>query len=737
MIITRLHASLFYSMASIIPEYEYDIFISYRQNDNRSGWVTEFVTALKEELAATVKDPVSVYFDTNSHDGLLETHNVGKSLEGKLKCLIFIPVISQTYCDSTCFAWQNEFLAFNNMAKEDRFGRDIRLANGNVASRILPVKIHNLDPEDRALLETELGDVLRSIEFIYTETGVNRPLRPNDDAKENLNKTQYRNQVNKMANAVKEITTALRNTVSGKNQSPIEKTIIVNTPSSVKIKSNKVKIALWGFLIIALLTSSFFLLPSLFKAKSRFTDKSIAVLPLENMSNDPKQEYFSDGMMQEILNHLFMIGGLNIPSGTSSMRFKGSKLSVREIAHELGVSFVLEGNVSIAGNNVRVIVRLINGKTEKLMWTEDYNRTMTAIDLLDIQSDVAQKVAENLKVVLNPDVKKRIQARPTENTEAYLLFLQARVGNGQIEYAQELLEKAIRLDPGFADAYATLAFFELIQGNDLYGKLSREQVLEKTEPLLKKALELDKNSVMAHTYLASVKLWYNWDFESVEKEFQIVNQLNPSSSDAYLEFVQYLIIIGKFEEALTICRKSFNNYDITGHKYVSMALAYCYSGQQEKALETVETYLNLFQIDNFILYNSIRIYVSLGKYDKVIELFEKNLANKSINELSASFLGYLGIAYFKTGRKTQSTAFLNELSTKSTKSLVGSPSYFAATLYSAMDDKDKTLQMLQKAYADHEVDMIWLKVDPLFRQLHGDSQFEDLLRKIGYKSDPG
>ena len=141
-------------MASILPGFEYDIFISYRHNDNRSGWVTEFVSALQEELAATLKEPVSVYFDTNPHNGLLETHNVDKSLEGKLKCLIFIPIISQTYCDSKSFAWQYEFTVFNKMVKEDQFGRDIRLSSGNVASRILPIKIHDLDPEDRTLLES-------------------------------------------------------------------------------------------------------------------------------------------------------------------------------------------------------------------------------------------------------------------------------------------------------------------------------------------------------------------------------------------------------------------------------------------------------------------------------------------------------------------------------------------------------------------------------------------------------
>ena len=720
-------------MASIIPGYEYDIFISYRHNDNRSGWITEFVAALQEELAATIKEPISVYFDTNPHDGLLETHSVDKSLERKLKCLILIPVISQTYCDSTCFAWQNEFLAFNKMAKGDQFGRDIRLANGNVASRILPVKIHNLDSEDITLLENELGGVLRSIEFIYTEAGVNRPLRPNDDSKENLNKTQYRNQVNKLANAIKEITIGARNFSVAKKVSPSDNIISATSPGSSGRKGFKFRTAILSVIIIGLVVAAFFLLPPLFKKSSEPFDRSIAVLPFENMSNDPGQEYFSDGMMQEILNRLFIIGGLKIPSGTSSMRFKGSKLSVREIARELNVSFVLEGNVTNAGNNVRIIVRLINGKNEQLLWSEDYNRTLTAIDLLDIQSDVAQKVADNLKVVLNPEVKKRILARPTENTEAYLLFLQATQAMGQHEYVQQLLEKAIALDPGFADAYASLAFFWLIQGNDLYGKLNREQVLAKTEPLLEKALKLDKNSVMAHTYLSSLRLWYNWDFKSVEKEFQIVNQLNPSSSDAYLEFVQYLIITGKFEEALNMSKNSFNDYDITGHKYVTMALAYCYNGQQEKALETVEKYLSLFQTDNFILYNSMRIYISLGKYQKVIELFDKNLANKSINDLSDCFLGYLGIAWYKTGMKDQSNLFLRELSARSMKPSMGSPSYFAAAVYMSMDETDKALQSLQKAYAGHEVEMTWLKVDPFFRLLHGDPRFKDLLRNVGFE----
>src|SRR5664280_1437119 len=198
-------------MASIVPGYEYDIFISYRQKDNKyDGWVTEFVANLKKEIEATFKEDVSVYFDINPHDGLLETHDVNASLREKLKCLILIPIISQTYCDPQSFAWQHELVAFNQIAKEDQFGRDIRLVGGNVASRILPVKIHDLDPEDSALLENELGGVLRSIEFIYKSAGVNRPLNPSDNPDKNLNKTYYRDQINKVANAVKDIITALK-----------------------------------------------------------------------------------------------------------------------------------------------------------------------------------------------------------------------------------------------------------------------------------------------------------------------------------------------------------------------------------------------------------------------------------------------------------------------------------------------------------------------------------------------
>jgi len=199
-------------MPSIVPGYEYDIFVSYRHNDNAyDGWVSEFVEKLRKELVATVKDRLSIYFDENPVDGLMNTHQVDQSISGKINALIFIPIVSQTYCDTTSFAWNNEFLAFSKLASQDKLGREVKLVSGNVASRILPIRIHELDTDDIKLLEDVLKGVLRSIDFIYQAQGVNRPLRPkDDDLLDNANNTIYRNQINKVANAVKEIVQGIK-----------------------------------------------------------------------------------------------------------------------------------------------------------------------------------------------------------------------------------------------------------------------------------------------------------------------------------------------------------------------------------------------------------------------------------------------------------------------------------------------------------------------------------------------
>jgi len=207
--------------SSIIPEYDYDIHISYRYNDNKyDGWVSEFVEKLNQELGATLKDRLSIFFDKNPEDKPEEFQQEDGYFTHTIKSLIFIPIISQTYCDITSPVWKREFRVFQDETKKDSIGRNIKLSNGNAVSRVIPVKIHDIDTDDVRLLESELSGGMRSIDFIYREEGVNRPLRPVDDEKQaNLLRPMYRNQINKLANSIKEIISGIKLNQKG---SPVE-----------------------------------------------------------------------------------------------------------------------------------------------------------------------------------------------------------------------------------------------------------------------------------------------------------------------------------------------------------------------------------------------------------------------------------------------------------------------------------------------------------------------------------
>jgi eukaryotic-like serine/threonine-protein kinase len=272
---------------AVLSGFEYDIFISYRQNDNRSGWVTDFVNALQEELAATIKEPLTIYFDKNPHDGLLETHNVDKSLEGKLKCLIFIPIISQTYCDTKSFAWSNELVPFLKFIDDVKFGKSVKLLNGNIADRFLPVRIHDLDSEDQKLFESVTQSVLRPVDFIYRLPGVNRQLRAKDDEQiKSVNQVLYRDQINKVAQAIKDIINAMKNPQGTEKVSLEQKKESVVTPIAVKRhvakeqkekSSSKIKYIGWIVPIVLLVAVGFWFV-SQFLDKQRAKDELLPAI---------------------------------------------------------------------------------------------------------------------------------------------------------------------------------------------------------------------------------------------------------------------------------------------------------------------------------------------------------------------------------------------------------------------------------------------------------------------------
>ncbi len=580
-------------MPSIVSGFEYDIFISYRHNDNLptgqaglDGWVTDFVQNLEKELRSTLKDTVTIYFDKNPHDGLLETHHVDKSLEGKLKCLIFIPIVSQTYCDPKSFAWQHEFCAFNTLAKQDPFGRDIKLSGGNVASRILPVKIHDIDAEDKALLENELGGALRAIEFIFKSPGVNRPLTTSDNPDKNQNKTFYRDQVNKTANAVKEIITALKNPVNpsaANTQYPTPKT----RPLSVKA--------------ISLITLGIMVLIALAYTASQFigsseTDKSIAVLPFVNMSNDPEQEYFSDGMTDEVLNRLFKIGELRVISRTSSMKFKGAKLTTKEIAEQLGVANILEGSVQKAGNRLKITVQLIDASTDSHLWSETYERDMD--DVFAIQSEIAQGIARELRIKLSTSVKNTLDEIPTQSKLAYDYYLRARKEGEQfvVDGSPELLvnsislySKAIEADSLFTEA----RYYRIWNLLNAYFRRSLEKVtLDEYRLLANQDIQFLKETEPAsaeYKRALATRHYTDRNYSQALSVFAEVLAENPNDLEAVFNVALIQRRMGSWKEStssLEICLQRDPLNEMTRSVLVSN---YRSIHQPEKALALIKT----------------------------------------------------------------------------------------------------------------------------------------------------
>jgi TolB-like protein len=714
-------------MSSLIPGYSYDIFISYRQKDNKhDGWVTEFVNNLKGELESTFKEEISVYFDINPHDGLLETYDVDESLKSKLKSLIFIPIISRTYCDPNSFAWEHEFKAFVERSSQDQFGLKIKLPNGNVATRVLPVRIYDLDSNDIKLCESILGGVLRGIEFIYKEPGVNRPLKPDDDEKINLNKAKYRNQINKVANAIKEIVTGIRQPI-------LQHEDVSNETFKPKFSTSdkrKLEILAGSLIILTLIILGYFFVPKLFKHSDKF-EKTIAVLPFVDLSPNHDKEYFSDGMVDEILNKLYKIGDLKVTSRTSSMKYKGeTKKSVREIAKELEVANILEGSVRLYHDTVRITVQLIKTETDEHLWAGNFDRDFS--DIFSIQSEVALKVAKTLKAEISPETERIIGLRPTSNLEAYNLYLKAWSLNlsnedGKIK-AMELFNKAIKLDPSYGGAYISIGIILTLDA----GFISSSKVgnihdtWEIAKPYYEKALVLNPDDARAHDLFATALLYFEWNFKAADKEYQEARRIFPNYC-----WSDYLIALGQFKEAYEGAINNLNLDPKNAFTHAGIILS-SYFVNRDPESEIMKALKTPTIGDNIsVRSESARVYMYMKEYDKAISIAKQVLKDIPSNE-SPRLEAIQAISYFNANRPDETIRIIEKLKQISDVNVGGSPSFYIAMIYSQMGERNEAFNWLEKAYRNHEVEMYWLKVEPPFEPLHSDSRFQVMLDKIGF-----
>jgi adenylate cyclase len=678
-------------MASIVPGYQYDIFISYRQKDNKGDrWVSAFVDALKTELESTFKEDISLYFDINPYDGLLETHNVDASLREKLKCLVFIPIISQTYCDSKSFAWQHEFVAFNKLSKEDQFGRDIRLEGGNVASRILPVKIHELDHEDKAFLEDELGGALRAIEFIYKESGINRPLKPTDNKTDNQNKTDYRNQVNKIANAIKEIIGGLKN------------------PSlSISKPAREVPSDICG-------------------AKSEVFD-SIAVLPFTNMSSDPEQEYFSDGISEEVINVLAQLPNLKVAGRTSSFTYKGKNEDLRIIGEKLGVKTVLEGSVRSSGKRIRITAQLINVQTGFYLWSEKYDREMK--DIFEIQDEISLAIVGELKIKLFEEEKRHLLKGTTQNTEAYNHYLKGRFywNNSRtkegIEKTIKYFEQAIEIDPYYALAYAGLADAYLVLVD--WGYIQARKAVPRINEFLNKSLELDNSIAENHCSRMYAYAVLEWNWKKSEMEGRKAFELNPRFPVLHHFYAIFQMCLGNFRDATEHNKRARELDPLSSIFNFAYGLILYMSRQFNDSIKQLRTTL---EIDNSFTPACLWIsfcYLQKGLYKEAIEEYKNYLIR---DPESGKYVSVIDEIFKKRGIE----GFLNWLvddGIRLNKEIYNRP-YYLAVYYSLLNEKEMAFECLEKA-CKQRVRISFIKVEPGFDNLRDDSRFSALLEKVG------
>ena len=685
-------------MPSLVSDFQYDIFISYRHKDNKGErWVTQFVRALQTELETTLKESVSIYFDENPNDGLLETHNVDKSLEGKLKSLILIPILSQTYCDPQSYAWQFEFCSFNGTSLADGIGRDIKLRNGNVACRILPIAIHKLDIEDRNLFENELNTKLRSIDFIFRSPGVNRPLQPDDKRQDNTNNLFYRDQLNKVANAVKEIISAIQN--PGRSS---ELFVDSSEEESNEQQSPKDE--------------------GVSKSEQNLLEKSIAVLPFVSHSQDSSQEYFADGITENILIQLSALSQLRVISRTSVMRYKKTTKSAPEIATELGVKYILEGSAQAHNNKVRINVQLIDAIRDQHLWSKVFVESMD--DIFAIQNNVAEVVAKELHSSINPKQNDKIKEVPTKNLEAYDLFLKGRHAFNQwsmdgYRTATKFYLQAIAKDPEFKQAYSDLAssYSARMSWN---GDLSPEDARKNIEIYLKEAW---KRGPTENDYLtkAFVEFFIAKDFLASEKLLLQAIELSPNHAMVLYTYSYLLNMMGRYEEALKWLNKAKTIDPLTVASFNYQIVSFYLLGRVEDALNIVKEALQLYPTV-LRLYDFVgRIYLTSGKYKEAVEGILSGLQSSKIRP--PSMVAYLAAAYVGLKDSEKATELLEELMKRSNSKEKG-VNIYVVHIFNALGDVQSAQSWLTKAKQTNDVDLIWWNVDPLFNSLRENLSFD-------------
>ncbi len=456
---------------------------------------------------------------------------------------------------------------------------------------------------------------------------------------------------------------------------------------------------------------------------------SLVVLPLDNLSGDRNQDYFADGMTDELIASLARISSIRVISRTTAMEYKGTHKSLEKIAQDLGVDAVVEGTVLRSGDRVRITAELVQVSTDRHLWADTYEAPLG--DILTLQNQVASAIVSQIQIKLTPQDKERLATSRPVNSEAYEDYLKGRYYWGKrseegLEKAIQYFQSATEKDPQYALAYAGLADCYGILGAAIVGTVPTSQVAPKAEKAAIRAVELDASLAETQTALATVQFNYDWNWKAAETGFRRAIELNPNYATAHQRYSLYLIAMGRSAESIAEMNRARALDPLSLSMNFSLGWRLYMAGQYDQAIAQLN---NAIEMDpSFVLAHIVlgQTFEQKGLYPQAIAELQKAAAmSHDIPPVVAA----LGHVYAVSGKRAEALNLLRDLKLRSQNQYV-SP-FYLAVLYAGLGDHHETLNWLNQAYDDRSNNMIFLSVDPQFQGLHSDPEFQSLLHRLG------
>ncbi|MCH7771899.1 MAG: protein kinase [Bacteroidetes bacterium] len=481
-----------------------------------------------------------------------------------------------------------------------------------------------------------------------------------------------------------------------------------------------------GIVIIAVITILVVSLFNFSNSDSVIIEKSIAVLPFTNLSADPEQEYFADGMAEEIINALAQFTDLKVSSRTSSFLFRGQETDIQTIGEKLGVGTVLEGSVRKSGNKLRVTAQLINVSDGFHLWSNIYERELT--DIFVIQDDLTESIVEALQVKLSGNKKKYLSMRKSNNIESYNLYLKGRFYwnkrseegvNKSIEYFQQAIDK----DSTYALAYAGLGDSYLMLG--VYGRKQPIESFSLAKVFIERALQLDNTLAETYASLGDINIHYDWDLDKAESNLKRAIELNPRYANGYHWYSEVFVLRGEFESAY---QESHRALELDPYALIintQLGLHYRRGGEFQKAIYQLLKTIEFDSTFAYAHYDLSIVYVALKQFDRALYSLRK--AN-SLARSDTRILSGLGFAEGFAGNKEEARSIEKALLDRAEKEYV--PSHDFAVVSLGLGKKDQALEHLERAFQERSPWMPFLNLNPLFSSLSDHPRFQALLRKM-------